>query len=303
MEKINNSSKNLYNWKDIRRDVASETPRETDFSDVYSEKDIQSDLDRINRIKLRNGIAPEVGISDSRVQEYSVQQEIGEMDWFHENDREDILFPEGQGFQSATFLTSDYDDFCNHVDAVCLVDNALTDFQPVPFALDMTYNVTEKLDEKMSWPHPDKRINSSGFCTVKYFEDTFNSEPLLEKGRISVMPRFVIGFSPELSEHITELRMTSDGWGSLQRDEFSAKAKHCVLNELDIQSAQMLDFLEPRQDQSETFSALYSQVKSLHNYFQGALETANQADLSHPDWVSYPSRDSVYQAITSRKIV
>lgn len=117
------------------------------------------------------------------------------------------------------FLTSEYDDYVNHIDAICLMDNACSDFKPVPFALDMTYNVDpEKLDKKMSWPHPNKTVGVPGLMTARYFEDTFNAKPLLKKGKIEIMPRFVIGFNPELSNEITELRMTNSGWDSLKRD-------------------------------------------------------------------------------------
>lgn len=293
--------RHIYNWNDIRRDVDDETPKEIDFKDVYKEANIRADLQKIANIKRRNGIKGEFGISDSRVQEFATAQEIGEMDWFQEERQRESLFNDDRGEWTKVFLSSEFDDFCNHVDAVGIMCNADSDFRAVPFALDMTYNTTdEKLSEKFGWRHP--KLGETGLATVKYFEDTFSTVPAIEKGRIFALPRFVIGFSPELSHEITELRMTSDGWGSLRRDELTTKAKWCVLRELKEQSEQMVTKLGARQNEPE-FRKLYADVKSLDKYFDDAIKSASEADASHPDWISYPDRDEVFQAITGRRIM
>lgn len=294
-------SEKIYNWNDICRDVDDLTPKEKDFDDVYTSDDIKRDLNHIRGIKIGKGILPEQGISDSRIQEYAVAQEIGEMDWFHEQKQFDRLFPDGEGKESMVFLSSEYDDFVNHVDAVCLVCNADTDFKPVPFALDMTYNTdSDGLSKKMSWRHYDRDINAPGFSSVKYFEDNFSYNPLIEKGRIAAMPRFVVGFSPEISQEITELRMSSTGLMSTKRDELSAKAKWCVLRELKAQSEQMLKFLEGHHLENSKLEKLYNDAKALDLFFGNAISAATEADEGHKDWINYPQGDSVYGAIMSK---
>ena len=295
------SSEKIYNWSDIRRDIDDYTPKEIDFDDAYRKDQINSDLTRVANIKARLGIKPEKGISDSKVQEYATAQEIGEMDWFHEGKRAGELFPDDKGQQTTVFLASEFDDLVNHIDAVCMMKNADSDFLPIPFALDITYNTNdEDLDKKFGWRHP--QLGITGFATVKYFEDTFSMKPQIAKGRIGVLPRFVIGFSPELSNEITELRMMSGGWESLRREELTTKAKWCVLRELKAQSEQMLKYLE-RHKSENLFSELYQNVQAIDGFVGGAIEAAAEADKEHPDWISYPDRDQVFNAISIRKLI
>lgn len=302
----NGGGNRVYNWGDIRRDIEDETPKEDDFTDVYSPDEITADKVQVQRIKDRLGIKPEQGISDSRVQEYAIAEDIGEMDWFGEDKRRDEIFVDGKGQNAVVFLSSEYDDFKNHIDAVCVICNADSGFEPVPFALDMTYNKNaEQLDKKMAWRHPFKSVDMPGLATAKYFEDdkSFGDKPLVEKGRIAVMPRFVVGFSPELSTEITELRMTSDGWGTLRREELSAKAKWCILIELKAQSEQVVKALEKRQGESALLDAAYQQAKALDRYFDGAIKAAKDMDKEHPEWEKYARKDEVVNEILSRKII
>ena len=302
-EKLNN--KNDYNWGDIEKDIINETPREINFSDCYTNDDIRGDREKVNEIKERLGIKKEFGISDSRIQEYATQQEIGEMDWFGEEERADELFPEGKGSQSMTFLSSEFDDYTNHIDMICVMNNADSDFESIPFAIDITYNQDQdNLDKKFSWEHP--LVKQKGFATAKYFEDTYSfKEPLLEKGRIPIMPRFIIGFNPDLAEEITKCRMSVDdgGWNSLRREELSIKAKWCVLSELKTQSEQMLEFLNQHHNDHELLKKAYEQVKALDTYFSKAIIAAKEKDKKHPDWQSYVETDEVAQKLLSRDIV
>lgn len=291
--------KRIYNWNRIRQDIMDETPKEGSFEGVYSQKVIKADRDRVRYIKAQLGVEKEHGVSDSRIQEYATAQEIGEMDWFEEQKRDAELFLDGEGEPTTVFLSSEYDDFVNHIDAVCLAQNADTDFRTVPFALDMTYNTnSDKLDKKLGWQHP--YLRTPGLATVKYFEDTFHGEPLIPKGGIQVLPRFVVGFSPDLSHEITELRMTTEGWDSLQRDEKTAKAKWCVLRELKAQSEGLLKRLQGRVNDDPRIMQAYWDAEVLDKYFGGAIEAAQEGDRSHQDWIDYPERDAVFNAIMAK---
>lgn len=300
-EKIN--SEKIFDWADIRRDIQSETPNLRDFiGDPYSEEEVARDLAKIERIKSGSNYKHNNGIGDSEIQEYATAQEIGEMDWFGEELQRDKLFPDDQGSDTCTFMTSEFDDHINHVDVICLMNNAYSDFQPVPFALDLTYNAdVEGLDKKFHWRHPDKSIDSPGFCTVKYFEDTFNVEPILPRGRIAALPRFIVGFSPDLSERITEERMTNTGWGALSREEPSSKAKFCVLQELELQSSQMLEWLDKYRDINPELDQMFQNVTALNQFFGSALEAAKKHDPR--GFQKYAAHDPVFQAIISRNII
>lgn len=298
-----NPTEKVHDWADIRRDIQNETPNPLDFAggNPYSDDEVRNDLVKIEHIKANPNYWHQEGTSDSEIQEYATTQEIGEMDWFGEELRRGELFPDGKGSDACAFMTSEFDNCVNHVDAICLINNACSDFRPIPFALDFTYNTDpDGLDKKFSWEHRSKQIASSGFCEVKYFEDTFNTKPLLPKGKISAMPRFIVGFNPELSEKITEERMTNTGWNSLSRDEPSNKAKFCVLKELKFQSEQMLSWLSEHHD-SQELEHLYQDVQALNKYFDGALMVAEAHDPQN--FESYSVRDMVAQSIMNRSVI
>ena len=302
----NKDPKRIFNYGDIAKDRENETPDPRDFiDDPYSREEVERDMKKLAEIRSRES-HDDIGLRSADIHEYATQQEMGEMDWFHEDDRGEELFPDDKGHQMAAFLTSDYDDHLNHVDVVCVMDNACSDFEPVPFALDLTYRSdadwenSEKMDKKFSWRHRSRNIGTKGFCEVKYFEDDYNMEPLLPKGRIGAMPRFVVGYSEELAEKITEERMMSTGWDSLSRMEPSGKAKFCVLHELVQQSEQMMEYLEKHHDTPE-LQQLQTNVEALNKYFSGALEAARENDkMTH--YESYANRDAVAQSIMLRKI-
>lgn len=288
----------LYDWSDIRAEIQDATPQEPSFEDVYSSTEIQRDLQKIQSIKQRLGVKAEQGIPDSRIQEYTTANEISQSDWFGEDKRLAELFPGQRGCKTSVFLTSEFDDFVNHIDAIAVMNNQDSGFRPVPFALDMTYNTDPaKLHRKFNWLHPHHGFQMPGLATAKYFEDTFNFDPQLPKGKIPVMPRFVIGYSPELSLEITEQTMTSTGWNSLRLPELSSKAKWCVLQELKCQSANLLDQLQPRLPQNPRLQTVYHHTQSLDRFFSGAIQAAKEIDQNHPDWIAYPNRDPVCQAI------
>lgn len=293
-----------YDWNDIKKDIEDQIPSERDFgnNDPYSDEEVTRDLTKINQIKSDPNYKTEVGLNDSKIQEYATAMEIGEMDWFGEELSHDILFPDDKGANTIVFMTSEFDDHINHADIVCVANNSFSNFEPLPFALDLTYNTDEDgLDKKFSWLHPSKDINLPGFCTIKYLEDTFSYKPAFEKGRIEVMPRFVIGFNPELAEQITKERMSNNPWGSLSRIEPSTKAKFCVLKELKNESEQMLKYLSEHKNGNQNLENLHKQVEALDKYFDNALEVARAND-SH-NFEGYSNRDEVASAILSRKII
>ena len=200
-------------------------------------------------------------------------------------------------------MIEEFDDYMNHIDAICVMNNSKSGYKPLPFSLDITYNVDpEKLDKKMSWEHRAAKI--PGFATAKYFEDTFScdSENKLKKGRIEIMPRFVIGYSPSLSEEITSLRKMSNGAQSTRRDILSNRAKWCFLKELSEQADQMLNYLEDHHNESDLLEKAFNDVKCLKEYFDGAIEVARAADEPNHEYENYVYKDEVAATILSKSI-
>ena len=303
---LNPNPENKRTWEDDKADIIRLTPKERTFIDVIPPKEVVADVEKVREYKEEMGIEEELGISDSRIQEYITLKEIGVMDWFGEKERAGELFTEnkkGEGYTIKRFLTSEFDDFMNHIDGVCVVKNDATGSIPTPFALDMTFRTD--LDQKMSWRHHDKDVNLPGFTSAKYFKGMPQKygKPTIKKGRVPIMPRFVIGYSEEISNEIAEIRRLKNPWDRPRREELSTKAKWCVLKELKAQSEQMLAYLEANgydDARGTLMGKAYSEVRDLDKYFAGSIEVASKKDQNHPDWEAYADSDPVVQAILSR---
>ena len=293
-----------YGFNDIRDDALDLMPKEDDFEDCYSEKEIMSDKEYIRNIKIAKKVLSSQDLTFSMAQEYITKEAVSNSDWFGESINENDLFPEGQGHEIETFLTSEYDDYCNHTDIVCIINNSMTDFQPVPFALDLTFNTDDKkLNDKMSkWDR--NPMEAPGFATIKYFEDTMSfGEPLLEKGRIPVLPRFVIGYKNNLSNNIAYGYIApnpTEEAKNAQRVRLE-KAKWCVLKELENQVDQLIEYLNSREDKdSGLCKDVLSQVSCLKQYFSRAINIARNNDDFNTE--QYVETDEVAQAILSKEI-
>ena len=296
-----------YTYEDIKKEIRETMPDEADFVGIYTEDEVREDLNRVEQIRREMGIVDNGEISDSRVQEYITAQEITINDWFMEDVRDDLgLKKDERGERCSVFLTSNFDDYVNHIDAICVIQNALTNFHPLPFALDMTYNTEKgKLSKKMyGWKYPDKSLAVPGLAVAKYFQDDFHLDPILSSGPIGVMPRFVVGYNPDLSSRMTEVFLSGEQWNSATEDALTAQARNCVLQELVQQSDNLAKLLEGRQAGNRLAQLAYVQTTCLQRYFKGAETVARERDLAlgHQGWQTYPNRDQVCQAILNEGI-
>lgn len=306
-ESLNKKPEQKINYAEILlKEAGKYTIKEANFSDVYDKDDIQKDItwcesqrqQQLEQAKreaaLNNRIfTGDIGIRDALVQEYLTAREIVASDWFHEMDRDDELDPNGEAAAIETFLTSETDDRKNHIDIIATINNELTNYQPLPFAMDTTYNTSPAgLDKKMRWRH--NTTKTPGAATAKYFmpDPNYDTSPYPAKGRIAIMPRFVIGFNPELADELSH--------NPINKEELSAKMKYCVLGELKNQTEQMLKYYEDHHDTPE-LQKLQEQVQTLDRYFGSALSVANKKNRF--DWSSYPQKDPVHNAIISRNVM
>ena len=290
-----------YNFNDIRKEIKETRPDVRAFGGgvPYSDEEIEEDLQRLQKIKSGPEYTKdEIGVSESELQEYATVLEMSSADWFGDSLRDSELFLDGDGAPTTIFPTSEYDDHVNHIDAICVMQNAYSDYKPLPFALDLTYNTSLKLDEKFHWRHPSREIDLPGFCMAKYFEDSANFPEALPKGRIEVMPRFVIGFDKTLSEKILHGQMVdASSWDALKYEEPSEKAKFCVLKELDMQATQAADFFSEHEEDKPIFKELKGRIVALKQYFDGALKIAEANDTQK--FEAYAEKDPVFQALAT----
>lgn len=282
VESVENMVKN---WNDVKRKIAAITPKERDFTDVYDKTIISKDLGLVNRIKQRNHINPNdpYGMSDSKIQEYTLAREIAGQDYFLEAARQSNGdFNTNLTQTPQVYLTSEYDDFCNHIDAVCVINNNLTDGKPLPFALDMTYNNDyEDLGRKFSWVHPYKNVGLPGFATVKYFPGSSDKGANLPKGKIKILPRFVIGVSPDITNELGKINVSGTAWDEPRHEELTERVRYSVLDELYSQASRIKkQLVETSYDkQDPLMKQAEFQIDALEKYFKGALDTAKSVDV------------------------
>ena len=272
-------------YKELKQDANEQRIKPEGFSDVYNAQQLAKDNERVKSLEKKFGkLALGTGeFSDSEVQEYVTTQFLALDDWFGEEERDEggeetPFIRGGDGFGKA-FLTAKYDDYVNGADVICVAKNRDTDYQPVPFVLDLTYSSDmETVYEKMRRFHTDELL--AGFTSIRYFvdDDNITNSPLLEKGGIDILPRFVVGFHRDLSDELIDTLMHG-----AQFDDTSSsnKAKTLVLAELKNQTTQMMKFFnEEYKNKTPALDKMFSDVQCLDKYFTGAIEVARKKNPS-----------------------
>lgn len=144
-----------------------------------------------------------------------------------------------------------------------------------------------------------------GFSSVKYFEDKNNEwSPLIEKGRIDLMPRFVVGYSPEIAEVLAKgapsieykmmdrnteedeaLYEESEEQYEKAKNEYelaNKRAKWCTLIECFRQSDDIREMMNGLTEEdvryingNEVLEAK-KQIESMYKYFEKAFKVAQE---------------------------
>ncbi len=131
-----------------------------------------------------------------------------------------------------------------------------------------------------------------GFASVKYYEDTSSPEPIREKGRIYVMPRFVVGFEGRTLEVLRkgEPKETDNSdpmqfLGALREyGEEITKARWCVVMEIAQQAKDIDNYVSNlteaeiaarHMDPAELAEAR-KQIRSLRTYFEDAVRLGEE---------------------------
>ena len=330
------------NYDSIKESLDRIAPKEEDFSDVYPKEQIDNDLKVIEKIKNKGGYLDIRDDSDAKVLENTAVFGVNSGDWFYERDMGIGDDPKAEKIM--TFPTAELDDLMNHIDFVAIIKNKKTNYETMPFSVDVTFNMSDSgIYQKLRWKHhygikeehddgtitsefgnlidetdedyvPGRDtvkmlpfgwrygLNLPGFASAKFFEDKVTDGETLEKGRIPIMPRLVVGYSPEIARVIAEGEPKPLGYEDLagldekQREEkleevdekrvqyliALSKAKWCTLVECYAQAHDiqyMLDKLDDDilalEDKDELATAK-KQIQCLCDYFDGAVGAANE---------------------------
>lgn len=352
-----NPEKTLSNTDKLEMTLAELTPSEATFGgSIYAVEEVRSDEKIAEDFEQTPDYTRGEERSDAKLLEMTFIDMVERGDWFQEDklygDDPDFL-------ALATTPTAKVDDYFNHIDMIGVVNNETTGHEALPFAIDLTYNTNrEKLRRKLSWKHVygkaeaapregsefgeshterdgtgseiattralplklRKGLKIPGFASAKYFEDKNNPyDPMLDKGRITIMPRFIVGYSTELADTLAAGRPTAEyrqHYGerayAKRQEEFSRaekRAKWCTLFECAEQAediARMMSKLDVGQtrwmDKSE-LAVARKQIGAMEEYFHKAVEAAKeeaQGDAEEEAAMDYANRDDVRRAISER---
>lgn len=354
------SSTKPRSYIELMEDVqAAITPKPASFIEtVYPTTEVQSDMKQLQDFRNTPEFKHGEERSDSKLLEKTFTDMAEQDDWFHEDE---LYGDDPDYLMFTSVPTSEIDDTFNHIDAICMICNETTNHEVLPFAIDLTYNTDpSKMSQKFKWKHVygkkssapesisefgsssmeqsprgERYISTSplplryryglkipGFASAKYFEDTNSlDEPLIEKGRIKLMPRLVVGYSPDIADIIARGKPTDeirqkygDQVFEQRKEEYrdaTLRAKWCTLFECLSQASAIKSMLDNLSDEEisrmdpQELDEAKKQITMLHDYLKKAVDTASKEAKSDPRSlaaIKYADRDTVRNAIESHSI-
>ncbi len=301
-----------------------ERPKARNFYDVYTPNEINADITQYQiAIHSPTFESEQGGAQNGFLLEKNLKDMIETKDWFYENRY--MQQKSGEKMTIATYNCSLIDDCFNHIDFVGIIKSQLTDSKPMPIGFDATCNTDyTKLRNKFLKRHAYGIRNDApaeyasefgsydnsteyttlhnryrygiklpGFGSVKYFEDTKHPDnPLIEKGRIEIMPRLIIGYDPEIAKvldngiDIKKLQSVNKMEQKHIMTKYTRamlKAKWCTLLECHEQVDGIMFMLNNNLDEDyrnrrqEELKVAKEQIENLKKYVDFALEQANEA--------------------------
>lgn len=345
----------MKNYELIEEVLQDMTPDPETFKDtIYPAEEVELDQDLLQTFKNRPEYKHKGERTKAKVLEKIFTDFAEQDDWFGE---ETLYANDPNWRAFSTVPASEIDDTFQHIDMIATVSNRITKHKVVPFAIDLTYNDSlDKLSKKFAWRHvhgkaelapkevsefgqtpirqPDREgrdqtpkslplnwrndLKIPGFAAAKYFEDT-NSvwDPVLPKGQIEVMPRFVVGFNPEIAQILangmpnqyeTVMKYGRKAYDRKEQQYHFAKAcaKWCTLFEVSKQAHNIRDYITFLPDQqtaqmpADELRTATSQINALSRYFGDAFRVAKKTaehDSLEEKAIAYARQDKVCQAI------
>lgn len=346
--------KAVSNYQRVENALAELTsdPRHFEGS-IYPPDDVRRDLRLLDIFKYTPEYTKGEERSDAKLLEKTFVDMVERGDWFGEDE---TYGDDPDYLALVAFPASEIDDTFNHIDVIGMISNEVTGHETMPFAIDLTYNTdNDKMSRKFRWKHvygkkesapkeasefgeyyPDKDyygrdilrtrplplkfrygLKIPGFASAKYYEDRNNPwDPMYEKGRIDIMPRFIVGYSTDIADTLFSGMPTGEyrkkyGEVAYQKEKSEYKnaerrAKWCTLFECHEQASD-IRFMLKHMDAEETkwmwpeeLEKAKKQIMAMDTYFTKAVELAIKKAQTDPDEMAamkYANRDIVRQAI------
>ena len=283
-----NASKTVSEYGRVENTLAEMTPDPRHFEgSVYPPDDVKKDLKQLDDFKHTPEYKKGEERSDAKLLEKTFTDMVERGDWFGE---EESYGDDPDYLALVTFPTAEIDDAFNHIDVIGMINNEVTDHETLPFAIDLTYNTdNDKMSQKFRWKHvygkkktaPEEvsefgesymdkdylgnnvirtkalplkfryGLKIPGFASAKYYEDKNNPwDPMYEKGRIDIMPRFIVGYSTDIADTLSGGMPTDEyrkkyGEAAYQKKRLAYKkaerrAKWCTLLECSKQASEFV---------------------------------------------------------------
>lgn len=195
-------------------------PKEKDFSDLYTEEEINNDLIEVERLKAiwnneektdREKYLREV----SDIYEGVITDQIEANSWFGDN--------------CETYLTTEYDDKKNGVDAVSIFTQEESKSY-LGLGIDVTFaSNKEALEKKLESIKQCIRVGT--LPSLKYFED-----PDTKEHKKIYLPKVIVGSRLSSAEKLIEL------WGSKHPDKNKKLQEHPVQSKIIMESIYQLKY-------------------------------------------------------------
>jgi hypothetical protein len=347
-----NAPKTVSDYERVENTLAELTPDPRDFEErTYPTEDVRSDVRQLEDYRRTPDYKIGEERSDAKLLEKTFTDMVERGDWFGE---EEAYGDDPDYLALVTFPTSNIDDTFNHIDVIGMIGNEVTGHEIMPFAIDLTYNTDNaKMTQKFRWKHVYGKKNTApegvsefgdsymdkdysgqhtlrtrplplkfrhglkipGFASAKYFEDKNNPwDPIYEKGRIDIMPRFIVGYSTDIADVLASGAPTDEyrkKYGEMAYQKKKAeyknaerRAKWCTLFECREQASDIRYMLENMDDEEtkwmcpEELEKAKKQIIAMDTYFTKAVELATEKTQIYPDEMAareYANRDIVRQ--------
>lgn len=257
-------------------------PKEKNFSDLYTEEEINSDLLEIKRLKTiwdsEEKTEREIYLREvADIYEGVITDQIEANSWFGDN--------------CETYLTTLYDDKKNGVDVVSIFTQAESKSY-LGLGIDVTFaSNKDALEKKLE--SIKQCIRSGTLPTLKYFED-----PDTKEHKKIYLPKVIIGSRLSSAEKLIEL------WGSKDPNRNKKLQEHPVQSKIIMESIYQLEYFykfainlsenTKEDDMAKKYKDIAIKYGEMYNIFYDIYEKKKNLINSHSNEIS---DDIVYETI------
>lgn len=257
-------------------------PKEKDFSDLYTEEEINSDLLEIKHLKTiwdsEEKTEREIYLREvADIYEGVITDQIEANSWFGDN--------------CETYLTTLYDDKKNGVDVVSIFTQAESKSY-LGLGIDVTFaSNKDALEKKLE--SVKQCIRNGTLPTLKYFED-----PDTKEHKKIYLPKVIIGSRLSSAEKLIEL------WGSKDPNRNKKLQEHPVQSKIIMESIYQLEYFykfainlseNTKEDgMAKKYKDIAIKYGEMYNIFYDIYEKKRNLINSHSNEIS---DDIVYETI------